>query len=270
MDPITLAQIIRKGSNDDKLSPEKERELAILTGFTLKEIQIAALRQGIVPERFDRSMGTVGLKGQIHLLEATVAVAGCGGLGGLVVDLLARSGVGRLHLADGDHFSASNLNRQILSSEPRLGKGKAETAAEQVRSINEAIDVEIFADYLDENSIGTFLEGANVAVDALDNNRSRRLLLRSCRERSIPLVHGAIGGFWGQLQVIRGGGRTLFDGDGDKGVEATTGNPSFTPALIASLEVTEVVKLLTGLPPLPEGVLLWVDLERLEFRRLQL
>ena len=253
------------------MDPEAERRLAQERGCSLLEAQIGALQKGRIPLRFERTMGTLGREGQLRLLQSTVAVAGCGGLGGLIVDLLARSGIGRLHVADGDVFAVSNLNRQILSSEERIGKGKATMAAAHVRAINGALEVRAFDGFIDEETVGSFLEGVDVVVDALDNNLSRRLLLKECRKRTIPFVHGAIAGFWGQIQVIRGDERALFEDDeSNKGIERQTGNPPFTPALVASLEVTETVKLLTGRPTLPEGTLLWIDLENLEFRRLKL
>ncbi|MDD4364782.1 MAG: HesA/MoeB/ThiF family protein [Synergistales bacterium] len=271
MTDLELAEALHRGAVDETIDPDLERQLSFESGLSLKEIQLAALKEGLTPQRFERNMGTLGREGQIKLLRSTVAVAGCGGLGGLIIDLLARSGVGMMHIADGDTFAPSNLNRQILSSEEHLGKEKAATAAERVRSINEALEVRLFGGYLDEKSIAPFLEEVDVAVDALDNNRSRRLLLKGCRERGIPLVHGAIGGFWGQIQVIRSGERALFEEEtSDRGIEKETGNPPFTPAVIASLEVTETVKILAGLPSLPGGVMLWIDLERLEFRRLKL
>lgn len=250
---------------------EAERRSAQACDCSLLEAQLGALREGRIPLRFDRTMGTLGREGQAKLLQSTVAVAGCGGLGGLIIDLLARSGIGRLHVADGDIFSVSNLNRQILSTEERIGRGKAATAADHVRSINRALDVQAFDSFIDEETIDAFLEGVDVVVDGLDNNTSRRLLLKGCRQRSIPFVHGAIAGFWGQIQVIRGREKALFeDEESNRGIERQTGNPPFTPALVASLEVAETIKLLTGRPTLPEGTLLWIDLENLEFRQLEI
>ncbi len=156
MTDLELAEALHRGAVDETIDPDLERQLSFESGLSLKEIQLAALKEGLTPQRFERNMGTLGREGQIKLLRSTVAVAGCGGLGGLIIDLLARSGVGMMHIADGDTFAPSNLNRQILSSEEHLGKEKAATAAERVRSINEALEVRLFGGYLDEKSIGAF------------------------------------------------------------------------------------------------------------------
>ncbi|HPZ64755.1 MAG TPA: ThiF family adenylyltransferase, partial [Bacillota bacterium] len=87
------------------LSIDQEIELARKTGRTRREIQLAALGAGVVPERYQRNLGTIGLEGQIALLNSRAAVIGAGGLGGLVVELLARMGVGYLVVVDGDRFA---------------------------------------------------------------------------------------------------------------------------------------------------------------------
>ena len=90
-------------------------------------------------------------------------------------------------------------------------------------------------------------EGCRVAVDALDSNEARATLLSACRQLGIPMVHGAIGGFWGQACVILPGDRAPWElaTAGDRGVEEVTGNPPFTPAFVASLEAAEAVRLLS-------------------------
>ena len=105
------------------------RRAAAMEGLSAAEAEIYCLENGYVPSRYIRSMGTLGPDGQIRLLSSCAAVIGCGGLGGLVGDLLARAGVGRLVFVDGDVFDETNLNRQLLATEKLLGKPKAKTAA---------------------------------------------------------------------------------------------------------------------------------------------
>ena len=100
-----------------------------------------ALEQRIIPERYQRNIGTVGIDGQMRLLRSKVGVVGAGGLGGLAIELLARMGIGSLVVIDSDSFTASNLNRQLLSLEGGLGAGKAETAARRVKEINGAVEI---------------------------------------------------------------------------------------------------------------------------------
>lgn len=245
------------------------------SGLPLAEVEAWCLEEKIVPEKYERSMGSLGLDGQLKLLRSHFAVAGCGGLGGLVIDLLARSGVGTLTLADGDRFTESNLNRQILCTTERLGQPKVHVAARHVSRVNPAVRVRAMETYLNEETLPAFLEGVDLVIDALDNNSSRRLLFSACNERDIPVIHGAIGGFWGQVQVIRPGDRTLLDlnrdeDSQDKGIEVQTGNPPFTPALVASLQVTEALRLSLGLGDIPRGSIRWIDLRNGEFSTLSL
>lgn len=245
------------------------------SGLPQAEIEAWCLEEKIVPERYEKSMGSLGRKGQAKLLRSHFAVAGCGGLGGLVIDLLARSGVGTLTLADGDSFNESNLNRQILCNTENLGMPKVQIAAQHVSQVNPSIHVRTMQLYLDSETLPSFLERVELVIDALDNNSSRRLLFAACKERGITVIHGAIAGFWGQVQVVRPGDRTLLDFDNgeessDKGIETETGNPPFTPALVAALQVTEALRLFLGLGDVPRGTLRWIDLKNGEFSTLPL
>lgn len=242
-------------------------------GVSRREAEIYALRLGICPARYERSVGTFGLEGQRKLLESSAAVAGCGGLGGLIVELLARAGVGHLTLIDGDVFSESNLNRQLLCAEGDIGRGKAEAARARALAVNGALDVTACGLYLDEENAGACLEGVSLAVDAMDNNRSRLIVLRECRRRGIPFVHGAIGGLWAQVGVFYPGDRTPWDDMSevpDRGAELYMGNPPFTPAFAASLEASLALRILSGSGGPPSGVLYWCDLSEPSMRSLKL
>ena len=250
---------LRKASEREGLSPAQG--------------EILCLERGFVPSRYVRSMGTLGLDGQISLLRSAAAVIGCGGLGGLVSDLLARAGVGRLVLADSDVFDDSNLNRQILASEINLGTAKAKAAAMHATEVNGAVSAEGRQCRFDSYTAGGILAGCTVAVDCLDNLPARRLLFGECSERGIPVVTGAIGGFWGQVTVVLPGDGSLpgfLAGNAERGIEIETGNPPFTPAAVAALECAQVLKLLTGKGNILAEELLWMDLEEDEFRRLSL
>ena len=103
-------------------------------GLTRREAEIALLELGVLPRRYLRNYGTVGLGGQLILLRSSVAVIGLGGLGGYIVEGLARVGVGRLILVDGDVFCDHNLNRQLFSSEENLGQAKASVACSPLKA----------------------------------------------------------------------------------------------------------------------------------------
>lgn len=238
-----------------------------------RQVEIAALEGGICPSRYERNMGTIGLAGQVKLLRSRVAVLGCGGLGGYIIEMLARSGVGSLVLVDGDTFSESNLNRQLLCTEENNGKNKAEAGVERVGAINSAVEARAFAEYFQGENAAKLLQGCDLVLDALDNNASRLLALRACAKLGIPFIHGAIAGFWGQVGVFYPGDATPWDEVEtlpDKGVELATGNPAFTPAFVAALEVAEAVKIIANVSKPIRNHLLWFDLEQAEMQKIRL
>ena len=209
---------------------------------------------GIMKDRYNRNLGTVSAEEQQLLKTKSVCVAGCGGLGGTVIENLVRIGTGRITAIDGDVFEESNLNRQVLSNEADIGRPKAEEAAEQMKVINSEVTVRPVVEFVKADNARRLVAGHDVVVDALDNISSRKILEAACEAEGIPLVHGAIAGWNGQVAVIMPGDRIIemiYSGDEDKGSERETGNPAFTPAVIASMEAAEVIKLLLG----REGVL---------------
>jgi molybdopterin/thiamine biosynthesis adenylyltransferase len=231
-----------------------------------REETIALLAAGCVPERYLRNIGTIGAAGQARLLQAKVAVVGAGGLGGTVVELLARQGVGCLRVIDGDTFAAHNLNRQLLATAGNLGTGKAVAAAARVAAINPEITVEAISLMLTAANAAALLTGIDVAVDALDSIDARLLLGRTARELGIPLVHGAIAGFTGQVATILPGDPGLeriykLTAGKNRGIETTLGNPAATPAIAAALQAQEVVKLLAGVGEPLSRRLLYFDTE---------
>jgi molybdopterin-synthase adenylyltransferase len=237
-----------------------QEEAAQLFRLKLSEVEEAALESGILPARYQRNRNMIQVPQQLQLLRSRVAVIGCGGLGGYVIEELARLGVGTIIAIDPDVFEEHNLNRQILASPRNLHRPKVEAAALRVGEINPAVKLlPVQTAYAPENG-PLYLRGCDVIVDALDSIPTRLALASTCTELGIPMVHGAIGGWYGQVATQYPGDDTIqrlykrwVSG---KGVEQQLGNPSFTPAVVASLEVAEVCKIL-----LNEG-------ETLRFRKL--
>lgn len=216
-----------------------------------REVEIAALQEQVLPMRYLRNFGTVGWDGQLALLQSTVGIVGAGGLGGWIIEGLARMGVGRLIIIDGDVFEENNLNRQALCVEDGLGKPKVLLAQQRVAEVNAAVEVIAYQERVDEARMVQLLQGADVIVDALDALPTRLELQRAARKLSVPLVHGAIAGYVGQVMTIfpdDPGLLELYGGDRvpERGIEAQWGNPAATPMMIAAWEIQEVVKLLTG------------------------
>lgn len=246
------------------LSLEHLDALAVSCGLTRLDAEMAVLERGIMPRRYLRNYGLVGLDGQLSLLHSLVAVIGLGGLGGYIVEGLARMGVGRLVLVDGDVFCDHNLNRQLFSEEKNMGRSKAEVAAERVAEINGAVQVTTWAVYAGRDNLGEILCDVDVVVDALDRLPTRLVLQDAAAAAGVPLVHGAIAGGMGQVMTILPGDvglDALYDRDHvpERGAEASLGSPAASPMLVGAWQVHEVVKLLTGRGQLLRGRMLFID-----------
>jgi molybdopterin-synthase adenylyltransferase len=258
------------------ISINHAQDIAKKYSLSTIEVEIAALQQNIMPARYERNYDTISFSEQIHLLRSTVAVVGCGGLGGNIIEMLARLGIGNLVVIDGDIFNESNLNRQLLCTENNIGKGKAESAAARIKHINSSISTKTYSQFIDLKNISTIIRGVDLAVDALDNIPSRFILEKSCKSLKIPLIHGAINNFNGQVSTILPGDNGLetiygplekYDKQNKKSVVSV---PSFNPALVASLQVAEVVKVLLNRgKPLRNKVLL-INLEELDINILEI
>ncbi len=246
--------------------------------ISIRDLELSALKNDIIPWRYLRNIGTIGIQGQIELLQSSVAVVGAGGLGGTIIELLARQGIGHIIIIDDDRFVEQNLNRQLLSSEKNLGKYKAEVAARRVRRINSAVALTVFVERLNEENAIRLLKEARVVADALDSLPARFIVEKACRSLGVPLVHGTIGGFCGQLTTIfpeDAGLRCIYgcaDSLPEQGIEAQIGNPSTTPAVVAALQVQEIVKIITGIGKPIRNSILVLDMmegtaERIDVRR---
>lgn len=198
-------------------------------------------------DRYVRNMNTLTLEENEKLKDFKVCVIGCGGLGGYVIELLGRLGIGNLTVVDGDVFDETNLNRQILSKEDSIGDGKAETAKKRMKEVNSQVNCTAIHDFLTAENCRQIIAHHDVVVDALDNMGARRILEAGCEKEKIPMIHGAIAGWYGQVTAIFPGDKTIekiYPQGANKGEEVELGNPSFTPALVASLQVAETIKVL--------------------------
>lgn len=201
-----------------------------------------------------------GQDGQARLKAATVFIAGAGGLGSPVALYLAAAGVGRLRICDADTVELSNLNRQILHSDARIGMLKAQSAARTLRETNPSIQVEPLAVYLNPDNAQSVIGRPDIVVDCLDNYETRYLLNYYCIAYHIPLVHGAVWGMFGQLTFLSPPEtpclRCLVPEAPPKAVFPVVG---VTPGLIGCLQAMEVLKFLTGAGTNLKGKLLTFD-----------
>lgn len=210
--------------------------------------------------RYQRNIGTITEEEQHRLSLKSVCVIGCGGLGGSVIENLVRMGVGSLTVVDGDVFDESNLNRQVLSNEKNLGVSKAMEAATQMQQINSDVTIVPIYDMLTEENAIEIIAGHDVVVDALDNVSARRILESACEEGNLPLVHGAIGGWNGQVGIVMPGCRMIHQLYEVESTSSKPTNPPFTPAVIAAIEAAETIKLLLDREEALRNQLLVMDL----------
>ena len=197
-----LEPFLQGSAEESSVRAEGIRLLAKKFRLSEREAMLALLRQDIWPLRFIRSKGGFRAEDIALLMDLRILVAGCGGLGGQVAELLARTGAGRLTLCDPDVFEESNLNRQCFCTEKTLGRPKAEVCREGLLDIAPYMDIEACVTALDERNLPGFLQRADVVIDCLDSVAGKKMLEKAALEADVPCVHGA---------VSRSEGFALFD-----------------------------------------------------------
>lgn len=199
-----------------------------------------------IPLRYSRNIGAITIAEQELLLSKRVFIAGCGGLGGHIFSNLLRLGIGHITAVDGDCFDETNLNRQLLSTLPALGRSKAATAAEYAALINPKVEVITRQVYLTDDNCEELIKGQDLVIDALDNYLTRRILAKGCDALNIPYVFGAIRDWLAMVSFFPAGKASAFlpryASDDDS--RESKSSLSFTPAFCASLQCAEAVKYL--------------------------
>ncbi|MDZ4754941.1 MAG: ThiF family adenylyltransferase [Phycisphaerae bacterium] len=222
-------------------------------------------------------LAPIGAEGQRRLRDSHALIVGCGALGSVAIEQLARAGVGRLTIVDRDVVDESNLQRQVLYDEDnaRRATPKAEAAKARVAKINSSVNVRAWYDDFAPRNAMRYIEGVHVIVDGLDNLETRYLLNDLAVRTGIPYVYGAAVGTEGMCAVIRPGVtpclRCVFPELPPAGLIATcdtAGVLGSLTALVASLEVTQAIKLLVGAATSVEPGLLAIDLWRNTWRRI--
>jgi molybdopterin-synthase adenylyltransferase len=273
--PATLLKAIEKAANPAKrpdgesylrLSLAQTKTIADRLETSQKQVEISALEAAIVPERYVRNMNAFSCNQQAALLKARVVIVGLGGLGGGVCEILARVGVGALTLIDGDSFEESNLNRQFLSTVDSLGQSKAAVAGQRVVMINPTVEISTCPVFLNVDNATELIARAAVAVDCLDNLKTRFTLAKAARSLDVPLVSAAVAGASGHVTTIypNDPGLEQIYGPEDqaplKGAETTLGCLPQAVTLLSSLECSEVIKIILKQGSLLRQKMLMVDL----------
>ena len=234
-------------------------------------------------ERYSRHLRLpeVGLAGQQRLEAASVLIVGAGGLGSPAAYYLAAAGVGTLRIADDDVVDRSNLQRQILHVDARIGTRKVESAHAALAALNPRTRIEAIAERVTSGNVERLLEGIDVVVDGADNFAARYLLNDACVKLAKPMVYGAVHRFDGQVSVFDAGRRRgeapcyrcLFPEPPPPEAApncAEAGVLGVVPGIVGLLQATETIKLLLGIGEPLSGRLLHIDALGLRFRETRL
>ncbi len=223
---------------------------------SMRSAMLYCLAHEVWPLRFKGNRGVLTAAQQRRLLESHALIVGCGGLGGGVITLLARIGLGALTLCDKDSFDESNLNRQLLCREDRIGKNKALAAQEELQLIASHITVTTYPHAASAANLPDLVKEVQIAVDCLDCIPTRRLLEEAAHQQGIPFIHGSLAGWEGFAMACRPGFSAM---QAIYGValpssissaipaEKRMGVPTLTPTATAVLQAQLVLKELLGL-----------------------
>ena len=226
-------------------------------------------------DRYSRHiiMDEIGPERQAILLDSRVAVVGAGGLGAPVIQYLAAAGVGELVVIDDDVVERSNLQRQVIHADDDVGRPKVDSAAAFIERLNPDVAVETHQTRLTADNASSLIADCDVVVDASDNFPTRYLVNDVCRLADIPVAHGAIYKFEGQVTTLVPDGpcyRCLFAEAPEPGTVpdcATTGVLGVLPGTVGCLQATEAVKLLVDMGEPLVGTMVCYDAMALSFER---
>ena len=234
-------------------------------------------------DRYSRhlSLPEVGEDGQRKLEDSRVVILGAGGLGSPAAFYLAAAGVGTLVIADDDVVERSNLQRQILHADDRIGVSKLDSAAQTLRALNPRVKIEGLPARVTSANVEMLLDGADVVLDGADNFPVRYLLNDACVKLAKPLVYGAVQRFQGQVSVFDAGRqrgrapcyRCLFPrppaaADAPNCSEA--GVLGVLPGVVGMLQATEAIKLILGIGEPLVGRVLMFDALSMRFHETRL
>jgi len=221
--------------------------------------------------RYDRQIRLFGIKAQEKLKNSSVLVVGAGGLGTVASLYLAATGVGKLILIDREVVELSNLNRQILYWTEDIGKPKVEVAKDKLTKLNPNVKIVTFKASLNENLARKLVKESDVVIDALDNWETRFVLNRVCVEEKKPLIHAGVFGMHGQLLTIIPGETPCLqciipEKPPEKKRFPILGT---TPGILALMQVTEAIKIITGYGKSAKGKLIIYDGEEMSFSEIK-
>lgn len=206
---------------------------------------------------------------QFKINTTTVLIIGLGGLGGFVVDFLSRLGVQKIKLLDFDTFDTSNLNRQLLSTQKNIGSFKAIEAKKYINSVNSCIEVEVFCNKFEECDFNFLFKNVNVVFDCCDNIKTKLNIENQCQFFKIPLIYGAVAGYFGQVACILPEYpilKKIYPKEHSSGIENKLGNLCFIVSIIASLQISLFINLILNISNNNLYGFYYIDIENYEIQ----
>lgn len=229
-------------------------------------------------QRYSRQimLEEIGFTGMEKLRNAKVCVVGVGGIGNPIVTQLTAMGIAKLKIVDRDVVEISNLHRQHLYSEKDIGKVKVEVAAERLRALNPAVEIEPAPFSVTKYTAENIIAGFDIVIDALDSIDARYALNDACIKFNIPFIYGGALGMMGSICTILPNKsaclRCVFPAlsEDDMPTCSTEGVHPSLLYLVAGIQVSEAVKIIMGRQPTLENKLLYIDLNELSFDKIQI
>lgn len=211
--------------------------------------------------RYSRQLGIKdwGIEGQTKIENSKVFIAGAGGIGSPVMFYLSAAGIGSMTICDFDRIELSNLNRQILHAADRIGIYKSESAVETLFKLNSDPVYKILTELITEKNAASLVEGYDLVIDCFDNFISRHILNKACYDNGIPLIHGGVAGFQGQISFIHPPETPCLSCFlPKKNTKGTTFIAGASAGVVGSLQAVEALKYLTGIgSSLKNKILFW-------------
>ena len=238
-----------------------------VAGNKITTVHLFPLLEVFKIEQYSRNMGIMNHEEFVTIKNTRVLIVGIGGLGGHVAVSLVRLGVENLTFVDFDIFEISNLNRQLFSSTLTLDKSKVAVAKEKLLEINPDVNITTITSKYDKDIDPSLYDEIDIVFDAVDNIETKLIMEDHCTKYNKPLIHGAIGGWYGQLGIIMPNAYILkaIYQDKTKGLEDTLKSPTFTPGIVANLMVSEFIKFITNKNALVNKIL-QIDILNHEYR----
>ncbi|WP_203594619.1 molybdopterin-synthase adenylyltransferase MoeB [Wenzhouxiangella limi] len=307
------AQAVTRGYLEMRIAevaPDPDQEILLLCAATTRSLlaaddlrqmgyrRVAAVQGGfnrwkdeglpyVLPETPDRDalqrykrqlvLPELGSAGQARLGQARVLLIGAGGLGSPSALYLAAAGIGTLGLVDHDRVDRSNLHRQVLHRDDRVGLPKTESARLTLEALNPSINVRTHPVRLDSGNVESIFADYDIVVDGSDNFPTRYLVNDACIRLGLANVYGAVQGFEGQVSVFPAGGRPCYRclfAEPPPPEHAPSCNEAgvlgVVPGIIGLLQALEVIKLATGIGETLAGRLLLFDGRNTRLREVRL